>query len=124
MTAQLPRATPSELNVDAGRVIDFLDAVAGSGTELHSLMIIRHGAVAAEGWWAPDRRDDIQLLYSPSKTFTSMAVGIAMPRLVRRLSLERMPSVFFGAMGRSRARQRSRARRGRWRSVKAVRICW
>jgi CubicO group peptidase (beta-lactamase class C family) len=77
MTALLPRSAPSELNVDAARVIRFLDAVEQAGMDFHSLMILRHGAVLAEGWWAPYRRDDIQLLYSLSKTFLAMAVGIA-----------------------------------------------
>lgn len=45
--------------------------------DFHSVMILRHGAVVAEGWWAPYRSDDIQLLYSLSKTFLAMAVGIA-----------------------------------------------
>jgi len=35
-----------------------------------------------------------------------------MPRLTRRFSLERMFSVFLATIGRSRATQRSRARRG------------
>lgn len=77
MTAQLPRSAPSELNVDAARVVHFLDAVDAAGMDFHSLMILRHGAVVAEGWWAPYRRDDIQLLYSLSKTFLAMGVGIA-----------------------------------------------
>jgi CubicO group peptidase (beta-lactamase class C family) len=77
MTALLPRSAPSELNVDAARVVRFLDAVDEAGMDFHSLMILRHGKVLAEGWWAPYRRDDIQLLYSLSKTFLAMAVGIA-----------------------------------------------
>lgn len=77
MTIELPRSAPSELNVDSAGIIDFLDAVEASGLDLHSIMILRHGAVVAEGWWAPYRRDDIQLLYSLSKTFLAMAVGIA-----------------------------------------------
>jgi CubicO group peptidase (beta-lactamase class C family) len=77
MTAQLLRSAPSELGLDATRIIDFLDAVDAAGLDFHSLMILRHGAVAAEGWWAPYRSDDIQLLYSVSKTFLAMAVGIA-----------------------------------------------
>jgi CubicO group peptidase (beta-lactamase class C family) len=77
MTAPLPRSAPSELNVDPARIISFLDAVEVAGMDLHSLMILRHGAVVAEGWWAPYRSDDIQLLYSLSKTFLAMAVGIA-----------------------------------------------
>jgi CubicO group peptidase (beta-lactamase class C family) len=63
--------------VDAARIVGFLDAVETAGMDLHSLMILRHGAVLAEGWWAPYRRSDIQLLYSLSKTFLAMAVGIA-----------------------------------------------
>lgn len=75
MTTQLPRSAPSELGVGATRVIGFLDAVGAAGLDFHSLMILRHGTVVAEGWWAPYRRDDIQLLYSVSKTFLAMAVG-------------------------------------------------
>jgi CubicO group peptidase (beta-lactamase class C family) len=77
MTGQLPRSAPAELNVDAARVLGYLDAVEAAGMDLHSLMILRHGAVVAEGWWAPYRSGDIQLLYSLSKTFLAMAVGIA-----------------------------------------------
>jgi CubicO group peptidase (beta-lactamase class C family) len=40
-------------------------------------MVVRHGQVVAEGWWAPDRRDGIQLLYSVSKTFPAIAVALA-----------------------------------------------
>lgn len=77
MTARLPRTAPAELNVDAARICGFLDAVDSAGMDFHSLMILRHGTVLAEGWWAPYRSGDIQLLYSLSKTFLAMAVGIA-----------------------------------------------
>lgn len=62
MTSQLPRSAPSALEVDATRIAGFLDAVENAGLDLHSLMILRHGSVVAEGWWAPYRSDDIQLL--------------------------------------------------------------
>src|SRR3954462_8016212 len=45
-------------------------------------------------------------------------------RLTRRFSLQRMPSVFFGRIGRSRAWPRSRARIARPAAARAVRICW
>lgn len=73
----LTRTAPAELNVDAARILTFLDAVRVSGMEFHSLMILRHGAVVAEGWWAPYRQGDVHLMHSLSKTFTAMAVGIA-----------------------------------------------
>jgi hypothetical protein len=40
------------------------------------------------------------------------SVSMRMPRLARRLSLERMFSVFLGTMGKSRAWHRSRVCRG------------
>lgn len=86
MTTQLRRSAPSELHVDATRVVRFLDAVDDAGMDFHSFMILRHGAVVAEGWWAPYCSDDIQLLYSLSKTFLAMAVGIAIGE--RRFSTE------------------------------------
>lgn len=78
MTASsLPRSTPSAEGVDPAGVLAFLDAVAAAGVDLHSLMVLRHGRVVAEGWWAPYQPDHIQLLYSLSKSFTSTAIGIA-----------------------------------------------
>jgi CubicO group peptidase (beta-lactamase class C family) len=58
-------------------VLAFLDAVESAGTDLHSLMVLRHGQVVAEGWWTPYRADRVHLLYSLSKSFTSTAIGIA-----------------------------------------------
>jgi len=51
--------------------------VEASKIDLHSLMVLRHGHVVAEGWWAPYRPDLVHLLYSLSKSFTSTAIGLA-----------------------------------------------
>ena len=77
MSASLPRSTPSAQGVAAAGVERFLDAVAADDLELHSLMVLRHGAVVAEGWWEPYAADGLQLLYSLSKSFTATAVGLA-----------------------------------------------
>ena len=74
----LPRSTPREQGVDAQGVEGFLDAVeAHPDVELHSLMVLRHGHVVAEGWWAPYSSERLHLLYSLSKSFTSAALGLA-----------------------------------------------
>ncbi|MGA3218685.1 MAG: serine hydrolase domain-containing protein, partial [Acidimicrobiales bacterium] len=78
MTASyLPRSSPAAQGVDAAGVLAFLDAAESARLDLHSLMLVRHGHVVAEGWWAPYRADLVHLLYSLSKSFTSTAVGIA-----------------------------------------------
>ncbi|MEZ0166333.1 serine hydrolase domain-containing protein [Kineococcus sp. LSe6-4] len=74
----LPRSTPSAQGVDARGLAALLDALEGTpGVEPHSLQVLRHGHVVAEGWWAPFRPDRPHLLYSLSKSFTSTALGFA-----------------------------------------------
>ncbi len=76
MTSSLPRSAPEQQGVDPRAVLAALEAIAAI-PELHSLMVVRHGQVVAEGWarpFAPDRR---QTVYSLSKTFTATAVGLA-----------------------------------------------
>ena len=76
-TVSLPRSSPEIEGVSSKGIMDFLDAVGNSKNELHSIMIVRHGKVIAEGWWDPYRPDLKHTLYSLSKSFTSTAVGFA-----------------------------------------------
>jgi CubicO group peptidase (beta-lactamase class C family) len=73
----LPRSNPEAEGVASGDIKHFLDAVSRSKNEFHSLMILRHGKVIAEGWWNPYRSDLRHTMYSTSKSFTSTAVGFA-----------------------------------------------
>ncbi|MGZ8554329.1 MAG: serine hydrolase domain-containing protein, partial [Chitinophagaceae bacterium] len=76
-TIAIPRSTPEAEAVSSKGIIKFLDAMDKSENEMHSLMILRHGKVIAEGWWRPYRPDLKHTLYSLSKSFTSTAVGFA-----------------------------------------------
>ncbi|MBW4837760.1 MAG: beta-lactamase family protein [Paenibacillaceae bacterium] len=73
----LPRQSLKELGISARNVIDFLTYLKAHSIELHSLMLVRHGQVAAEGWWAPYGPDLPHMLFSLSKSFTSTAIGMA-----------------------------------------------
>ncbi|WP_432547542.1 serine hydrolase domain-containing protein [Kineococcus sp. SYSU DK004] len=74
---RLPRAAPAERGVDAAGVLALLDALESTpGVEPHSLLVVRGGAVVAEGWWAPYAADRVHLLYSLSKSFTATALGL------------------------------------------------
>lgn len=72
----LPRSTPADVGVDPRAIADFVHACLEGGVELHSVMVLRHGRVIAEGWAEPYRPAHRQLVYSLSKTFASAAVGI------------------------------------------------
>ncbi len=78
MTTSLPRSAPRDQRVDPAAILGFLDAVeAHPEIEMHSLMVVRHGHVVAEGWWAPYTAGRPHLLYSLSKSFTSTAAAFA-----------------------------------------------
>ena len=78
MASSLPRSAPEDQRVDPAAILRFLDAVQDHpGVEMHSLMVVRHGHVVAEGWWAPYSAERPQLLYSLSKSFTATAAAFA-----------------------------------------------
>jgi CubicO group peptidase (beta-lactamase class C family) len=74
---RLPRSTPEEQGISSAGINKFLEAIKQSAQEFHSLMILRHGHVVAEGWWWPYSAEHRQQLYSLSKSFTGTAIGLA-----------------------------------------------
>ncbi|MGC5166733.1 serine hydrolase domain-containing protein [Luteimicrobium sp. DT211] len=74
----LPPARPSSTGTDAAGILRFVRALEASPTqEPHGLMVLRHGQVVTQGWWAPYGPERRHLLYSLSKSFTSAAAGLA-----------------------------------------------
>jgi CubicO group peptidase (beta-lactamase class C family) len=74
---QLPRSTPEAEGLASIAVLAFLDAAEQTVQHLHSLMLLRHGVVIAEGWWAPYAAERPHMLFSLSKSFTALAIGLA-----------------------------------------------
>lgn len=76
-TGNLPRSRPEAEGVASSAILAFLNAAEQEKLELHSLMLLRHGRVVAEGWWTPYGPHKRHILNSLSKSFTSTAVGFA-----------------------------------------------
>lgn len=72
----LPRSTPEAQGVSSAGLLEFLNAI-DQVDAMHSVMLVRHGKVVAEGWWTPYNPDSPHVLFSLSKSFTSTAVGLA-----------------------------------------------
>ncbi len=89
----LPRSAPQAQGVDATGILAFLEALEKSQHEFHSFMMVRHGHVVAEGWWAPYAAKLNHTMYSMSKSFTSTAVGFAVSE--GKLSVEDPVISFF-----------------------------
>jgi CubicO group peptidase (beta-lactamase class C family) len=89
----LPRSAPEAEGVSAAGVLAFVEAAERDLSSLHSVMVVRHGKVVAEGWWRPYDASLRHELYSLSKSFTSTAVGMAQAE--GRLSIDDTVLSFF-----------------------------
>src|ERR1700704_484582 len=89
----LPRSTPERQGVSSSAMLSFVQAADSSIAAMHSVMIVRHGKVVAEGWWAPYDARTPHVLYSLSKSFTSTAVGLAVAE--SKLSVDDLVLKFF-----------------------------
>ena len=74
---ELPRSTPEQQGISSAAVADFVAALDSEIEDVHGLMVLRHGHVVAEAWWAPYRPEFIHSLFSLSKSFTSTGIGLA-----------------------------------------------
>lgn len=73
----LPRSAPEAQGVSSAALLEWVNALDQQIEGMHSVMIVRHGRVIAEGWWTPYDAQQNHVLYSLSKSFTSTAVGLA-----------------------------------------------
>lgn len=108
MILKLERSSPETLGINSQSIVDFINAARDQGIAMHSLMILRHGMIAAELYWKPYSSHSENHVYSFSKTLTSIAVGFAVkekrldysdrlcsffPRYIESSADERMYSV-------------------------------
>src|SRR5262249_4703296 len=89
----LPRSSPEQQGIASADILAFVEAADKEIDQMNSFMLIRHGNIVAEGWWAPYDRDTPHILFSLSKSFTSTAVGLAIAE--RKLSLDDQVMKFF-----------------------------
>jgi len=89
----LPRGTPESQGVSSRALLELVDHLDQRIEGMHSLMIVRHGKVIAEGWWKPYTPERRHILYSLSKSFASTAVGLAVAE--KRLSIDDEVIRFF-----------------------------
>lgn len=76
-SASLPRSSPESQGVSSEHLLRFITTADQRIDSMHSFMMLRHGKVVAEAWWAPESEDKPHVLWSLSKSFTSTAVGFA-----------------------------------------------
>ncbi len=76
METKLNRIKPSDAGIDPRALIRLFRDLDELGN-ISSCMVLRHGAVVAEGWWKPFAPEKKHMLFSLSKSFTSIASAFA-----------------------------------------------
>lgn len=72
----LSLVSPEYLGIPSESINRFLDQVQEKQLPMHSFLLLRHGKIAAEGYWPPFDENRFHRMYSVSKSFTSVAVGM------------------------------------------------
>ena len=86
-------ATPEEMGVSSSLILEYIENLEKSQTEMHGLMIMRHNKMIAQGWWTPFGPNLRHGLQSHTKTYAATAVGIAYTEGLLKLD-ERIIDIF------------------------------
>ena len=68
--------SPEEVGLDSARISKFIERLKERKVNLHSFMIVRKGKVLTEAYYKPFDKDFMHRLYSSSKTYVAIAVGM------------------------------------------------
>ena len=71
-----PATAPESVGVPSRAVLRFLDRIERERVPMHGILLVRRGQIAAEGYWAPFTAESRHRMYSVSKSFVALAVGL------------------------------------------------
>lgn len=74
---RIEKATPESQGIPSSAILNFLNKVNEQGFEVHSFMLLKNGKNIADCWWKPYAAQYRHQLFSLSKSFTSIAIGLA-----------------------------------------------
>ena len=69
--------TPESLGISSEKILDFLKFIDSYKMSTHSVIIARGNSIVAECHYAPIDKNFLHRMYSVSKSFVSMAIGLA-----------------------------------------------
>ena len=87
MRTELERSSPTREGINPEYIINFLNACEKAESEIHGIMIARHGHVIFEAYNAPYAADIPHIMHSFTKILTNTAVALAYGDGLLRLEL-------------------------------------
>lgn len=68
--------TPEQVGIRSAAIESYLSHLEAGGLCTHDLILMRHGKIVFEHYWAPFHRDFLHRMYSVTKSFVSLAIGL------------------------------------------------
>ena len=91
--SQLNTNFPQSVGLSASCIVDALREIDQKGIFMHSFLLWKDESLAAEGYYAPVKRDDLHRMFSVTKSFVSIAIGLLQEE--GRLTLDDSIVTFF-----------------------------
>jgi CubicO group peptidase (beta-lactamase class C family) len=85
--------SPESLGIPSQAILNFLQRIDAERICMHGFLLVRRNKIAAEGYWAPWSAERKHRMYSISKSFVSLAVGMMVDE--GRLTLEDRVAAYF-----------------------------
>lgn len=92
-TELFSQASPESLGISSSAILSFIERTEKEHINMHGFLVLRKGQLAAEGYWAPYTHESMHRMYSVSKSFVSLAVGLMVDE--GKLRLEDRVATFF-----------------------------
>lgn len=69
------KTAPELVNINSGRIINFIKRLERDELDMHSVLIMRDGKLICEAYYAPFERETLHRMFSVTKSVVSLAIG-------------------------------------------------
>ena len=70
------KVIPEEVGIPSEKIHEFISTIEKRGAIMHSMIITRYGKTVLEKYWAPFHRDFNHRMYSSTKSYTAIGIGL------------------------------------------------
>ncbi len=70
------KTSPESEGLSSANIVKFINTIEKRHAIMHSLLIMRHGKIITENYWAPFNKDFCHRMYSETKSYMSIAIGL------------------------------------------------
>ncbi len=70
------KITPEKAGIPSSKIQEFISLLERRGASTHSILMMRGGKILAEYYWAPFDKDFCHRMYSQTKSFVGVAIGL------------------------------------------------